>query len=218
MGRHKACVSWTTPSCCCESCLLIRSGSAMPCGVPLRWRSSVPPRVWWCCLRRDRLRISLDILRSVGWTRVSGLEHSSFYTHEECSFGRLFVGRLRTGDHHYKYEGCCYKISSGRLRLNYRKCLTIIMSNFVSTITVLYSLNNCLNHHWYTCSSIQVCMCETLNDLHAHVDPSQLTDDLGGSLRYDHSEWIQHRAVSQRLLAWNNWVRWKTMALFDGEQ
>ena len=44
-GRHKACVSWTTPSCCCGSCLLIRSGSAMLYGVPLRWRSSVPPRV-----------------------------------------------------------------------------------------------------------------------------------------------------------------------------
>ena len=29
MGRHKACVSWTTPSRRCESCLLIRSGSAM---------------------------------------------------------------------------------------------------------------------------------------------------------------------------------------------
>ena len=26
IGRHKACVSWTTPSCCCGSCLLIRSG------------------------------------------------------------------------------------------------------------------------------------------------------------------------------------------------
>ena len=99
MGRHKACVSWTTPSCCCESCLLIRSGSAMPCGVPLRWRSSVP-------LRRGRLRISLDILRSVGCTRVSGLEHSSFYTLEECSFGRLFVGRLRTGHSIRLWRGC----------------------------------------------------------------------------------------------------------------
>ena len=66
-------------------------------GVPLRWRSSVPPRVWWCYLRRDRLRNSLDILRSVRWTRVSGLGHSSFYTHDECSFMRLFVGRSRTG-------------------------------------------------------------------------------------------------------------------------
>ena len=41
-GRHKACISWTTPSCCRGSCLLIRSGSAMLYGVPLRWRSSVP--------------------------------------------------------------------------------------------------------------------------------------------------------------------------------
>ena len=28
-GRHRACLSWITPSCCCVSCLLIRSGSAI---------------------------------------------------------------------------------------------------------------------------------------------------------------------------------------------
>ena len=28
---------------------------------------------------------------------MSGLGHRSFYTHERCSFGRLFVGRSRTG-------------------------------------------------------------------------------------------------------------------------
>ena len=39
-------------------------------------------------------------------------------------------------------------------------------------------------------------MFETLPDLHTYIDPSQLTDDLGGSLQYDHKEWIQHRAVS----------------------
>ena len=106
MGRHRACVSRTTPSCCCGSCLLIRSGSAMLYGVPLGWRSSVPPRVWWFYMRRDRLRISLGILRSVRWTRVSGLGRSSFYSHEGCYFGRLFLGRSRTGHSIRLCRGC----------------------------------------------------------------------------------------------------------------
>ena len=116
MGRHNACVSWTTLSCCCGSCLLIRSGSAMLYGVPLRWRSSVRPRVSWCYMRRDRLRISLAILRSVGWTRVSDLGHSSFYTHEECSFGRLFVGRLRTGHSIRLWLGCSPRLHRADMR------------------------------------------------------------------------------------------------------
>ena len=33
MGRHRACVSWTTPSCCCGACILIRPESAMLYGV-----------------------------------------------------------------------------------------------------------------------------------------------------------------------------------------
>ena len=41
--------------------------------------------------------ISLGILRSVRWTRVSGLGRCCFFTHEGCSFGLLFVGRSRTG-------------------------------------------------------------------------------------------------------------------------
>ena len=37
---------------------------------------------------------------------MSGLGHSSFYTLEECSFGRLFVGRLRTGNSIRLWRGC----------------------------------------------------------------------------------------------------------------
>ena len=37
---------------------------------------------------------------------MSGLGHSSFYTHEECSFGRLFVGRSRTGHSIRLWRGC----------------------------------------------------------------------------------------------------------------
>ena len=115
-GRRKACVSCTTPYSCCGSCLLIRSGSAMFYGLPLRWRSSVPPRVGWCYLRRDRLRISLDILRSVRCTQVSGMGHSSFYTHEECSFGRLFVGRSRTGHSIRLWRGCSPRLHRADMR------------------------------------------------------------------------------------------------------
>ena len=48
----------------------------------------------------------------------------------------------------------------------------------------------------YVLFYLQVCMFETVPDLHTYIDPSQLTDDLAGSLKYDHKEWIQHRAVS----------------------
>ncbi|KAK2158840.1 hypothetical protein NP493_1766g00009 [Ridgeia piscesae] len=44
-------------------------------------------------------------------------------------------------------------------------------------------------------------MFETLPDLHTYIDPSQLTDDLGGSLQYDHKEWIQHRAAIEKFSA-----------------
>ena len=40
-------------------------------------------------------------------------------------------------------------------------------------------------------------MCNSLEELHQHVDVDQLTEDLGGTIVYDHKEWIQHRAVSE---------------------
>ena len=85
-------------------------------GVPLRWRSSVPPRVCWCYLRTDRLRISLGILRSVRWTRVSGMGCSSFNTHDGSSSGRLFVGRLRTGQSIRLWRGCSSRLHRADMR------------------------------------------------------------------------------------------------------
>ena len=162
MGRHKACVSWTTLSCCCGSCLLIRSGHAML----LRWRSSVRPRVLWCYLRRDRFRISLDILRSVGWTRVSGLGHSSFYTHDECSFGRLFVGRLRTSHSIRLWRGCSPRLHRADMhaycsqfaffRLNRRRkdtVCTVITALTCNTIFDIGSVILVTSH--YCCSTRQ---------------------------------------------------------------
>ena len=46
------------------------------------------------------------------------------------------------------------------------------------------------------CLPVQVVVCGSLDELHQLVDPSQLTEELGGSIVYDHSVWIQHRAVS----------------------
>ena len=46
---------------------------------------------------------------------MSGLGHSSFYTHEGCSFGRLFVGRSRTG--HYIEFGCGGDVLNGCIEL-----------------------------------------------------------------------------------------------------
>ena len=39
-------------------------------------------------------------------------------------------------------------------------------------------------------------MFSSVEELHAHIDRDQLTEDVGGSLPYNHQEWIQHRAVS----------------------
>lgn len=40
-------------------------------------------------------------------------------------------------------------------------------------------------------------MLNSLSDLHGYVDKSQLTRELGGSLDYNHSQWMHHRTVSQ---------------------
>lgn len=43
---------------------------------------------------------------------------------------------------------------------------------------------------------------EILNDvssLYENVDKDQLTPCLGGTLNYDHQEWVQHRTVSHHL-------------------
>lgn len=43
-------------------------------------------------------------------------------------------------------------------------------------------------------------VCSTLDDLFAHVERSQVTQDLGGELMYSHHEWIQQRIVSILIL------------------
>jgi len=45
-------------------------------------------------------------------------------------------------------------------------------------------------------SSLQILLLNNVDELHEHIDHTQLTPDLGGSLQYDHQQWIQHRAVS----------------------
>jgi len=43
---------------------------------------------------------------------------------------------------------------------------------------------------------LQILLLNNVDELHEHIDHTQLTPDLGGSLQYDHQQWIQHRAVS----------------------
>ena len=47
----------------------------------------------------------------------------------------------------------------------------------------------------------KVLVLSCIDDLHCHVDKTQLTVELGGTLLYDHQEWIQHRAVSFEIVA-----------------
>lgn len=38
-------------------------------------------------------------------------------------------------------------------------------------------------------------VCSSIEELHSHIDVSQLTSDLGGTIAYDHSDWIEQRTV-----------------------
>lgn len=44
-------------------------------------------------------------------------------------------------------------------------------------------------------------MLNSVSDLQGYIDKSQLTEDLGGTLEYRHSQWISHRTVSTNLCA-----------------
>lgn len=44
-------------------------------------------------------------------------------------------------------------------------------------------------------------MLNSISDLHDYIAKSQLTEDLGGTLEYRHSQWISHRTVSTNLCA-----------------
>lgn len=39
------------------------------------------------------------------------------------------------------------------------------------------------------------------NKLTRYIEPCQLTDDFGGSLEYDHSDWLSKRLVSEKEVA-----------------
>lgn len=41
----------------------------------------------------------------------------------------------------------------------------------------------------------QVVMLSSVTELHAYIDPGQLTTELGGTQEYYHDSWISHRTV-----------------------
>jgi len=45
---------------------------------------------------------------------------------------------------------------------------------------------------WGVC---QVVMLSSVTELHAYIDPGQLTTELGGTQEYCHDSWISHRTV-----------------------
>lgn len=47
----------------------------------------------------------------------------------------------------------------------------------------------------------KVVVCSSIEELHNHIDISQLTSDLGGTIAYDHSDWIQQRTAVERFSA-----------------
>ncbi|XP_044893143.1 probable guanine nucleotide exchange factor MCF2L2 isoform X2 [Felis catus] len=42
---------------------------------------------------------------------------------------------------------------------------------------------------------VPIIMLNSVSDLHGYIDKSQLTEDLGGTLEYRHSQWINHRTA-----------------------
>ncbi|CAG0921116.1 unnamed protein product [Notodromas monacha] len=46
----------------------------------------------------------------------------------------------------------------------------------------------------------KIVLCNGIEDLKQHLDAGQLTSDLGGTLPYSHSEWMQHRLVSCKFI------------------
>ncbi|CAN0525313.1 unnamed protein product [Rangifer tarandus platyrhynchus] len=42
---------------------------------------------------------------------------------------------------------------------------------------------------------VPIVMLNSISDLHDYIDKSQLTEDLGGTLEYRHSQWINHRTA-----------------------
>ncbi|XP_022426865.1 probable guanine nucleotide exchange factor MCF2L2 isoform X1 [Delphinapterus leucas] len=42
---------------------------------------------------------------------------------------------------------------------------------------------------------VPIVMLNSVSDLHHYIDKSQLTEDLGGTLEYHHSQWINHRTA-----------------------
>lgn len=41
-------------------------------------------------------------------------------------------------------------------------------------------------------------MLSSVTELHAYIDPGQLTTELGGTQEYHHDSWISHRTVRRR--------------------
>ncbi|XP_032977613.1 probable guanine nucleotide exchange factor MCF2L2 isoform X3 [Rhinolophus ferrumequinum] len=47
---------------------------------------------------------------------------------------------------------------------------------------------------------VPIVVLNSVSDLHGYIDKSQLTEDLGGTLEYRHSQWINHRTDELKLL------------------
>lgn len=61
-------------------------------------------------------------------------------------------------------------------------------------------------------------VCSTLDDLFAHVERSQVTQDLGGELMYSHHEWIQQRIVSNLSVNSFSLIQIETPKVFRGRR
>lgn len=94
----------------------------------------------------------------------------------------------------YMSSMCCdHPVSSRR---PYRRWVS--RAGIVIVITLTYYIRNfqVSSKFFKDEFKFRLIVCATTDDLFAHVEKSQVTQDLDGDLMYSHHEWIQQRIVS----------------------
>ncbi|EPY78815.1 hypothetical protein CB1_001005003 [Camelus ferus] len=99
------------------------------------------------------------------------------------------------------------KASLTRIAVNIYFCAITIKVAFPGNLQLIFILRpSCFIQRTFTDIGIKfyrdefkmkvpIIMLNSISDLHGYIDKSQLTEDLGGTLEYRHSQWINHRTA-----------------------
>lgn len=73
--------------------------------------------------------------------------------------------------------------------------ITLTVNMLLYSRRIIVSLTLSCPCFLFLCASCQVILVSA-NKLTRYIEPCQLTDDFGGSLDYDHNDWLNKRLVS----------------------